>query len=119
VPRSRRAVWVPNKPRLARSFDVWLNSRSLREEIFERLHHHELHENEAIVFPIEVVAAAGVPIPKISARILKNKQAAIGSQVNVHIGQVVKRHIERTLVLKRRFVSDSGLRIRDSHHQAL
>jgi hypothetical protein len=60
--------------------------------ILERAH-DELHQGEAMVSPVEVVSSAGVSGVKVPARISKNKQAAIGPEVNLHVAQVVQADI--------------------------
>ena len=56
----------------------------------------ESHQREAIVPPVEVVDAARGPVLKISACIPKDDQAAVGTEVDLHIAQIVERHVQRT-----------------------
>jgi hypothetical protein len=48
----------------------------------------KLHEIELIVFPVEVISSARVPVLKVSASIPKNDQTAVGSECDSALHQV-------------------------------
>lgn len=58
---------------------------------------NELQQIEVIVLPIEIVKAARTPFRKVSASISKNEQAAIRSEVNFHVAEIIQWNIQRTV----------------------
>jgi len=60
----------------------------------QRIDRTELDQRKPVVSPVEIIEAARGSIPKVTAPVPKNKQAAVRPKIDFHVAQVVQRHVQ-------------------------